>query len=690
VIALAGYGAIVAGLGFAVALVVRGLQAARRGGEVRASLRVPALGLLGAAVLAMVLLEAALLLDDFTIEYVAGNHARATPLVFTIASGWAALEGSIVLWGLVLAGFVAAVWRRLGDGDGLGAGAMAVMGLVAVFFFGLMATVGNPFRVCTEVVGSVCTASSWHPFAAAVAPVDGAGANPLLQNHILMAVHPPMLYLGYVGFTVPFAFAVSALARAERGSAWLDRTHRWSIVAWSFLTLGIVLGGWWSYEVLGWGGYWAWDPVENAALLPWLAGTAFLHSAVVQRRRGMLQAWNLALVISTFALTILGTFLTRSGVIASVHSFTQSPVGPAILGFLVVVTVGSLALFAFRAHLVASSPRLESLASREGAFLANNLLLTLFAFAVLLGTLYPLIVEAFSGDQVSVGRPFFDRAAVPISLVLLLAVGVGPVTPYRVARGAVVWRRIRGPLQAALVAGAVAVLAGVRSTGVVLVTVLAGFVVAGVVRTFAVRVGAVARSGVPAPAAAARVLRSEPGYWGGQISHLGLALLALGIAASSVLAARQEITLAPGASANFEGYTLTYTAPFARNEPTRRVEGARIELARGDRVIEVLEPRLHVYDNALQPVATPSVHTGIVEDVYLSLAGLSPAGVVLDAYRFPLMWVLWTGGLVMVLGGAWATVGRRWPPQREVTVPPAGPGRSEPAPVAAPGGEGGA
>jgi len=382
VIAVAGFAGILVAIGGAGILVVQGIRAWVRDDDHGTDrLRLGVWALLGGALIAFVALEVALLTDDFSIEYVANNHSSSTPLLFTIAGAWAALEGSIVLWGLVLAAFAWWALRNVGEADPVGAVAMAVIGLVALFFFGLMATAANPFTVLTEV------------------PLDGAGQNPLLQNHWLMAVHPPMLYLGYVGLTVPFAFAIGALVAGDGSSDWLHRVRRPSVVAWTFLTLGIALGGWWSYEVLGWGGYWAWDPVENASLLPWLTATAFIHSSVVQRRRGMLQAWNIALVISTFALTILGTFLTRSGVVASVHSFTQSAVGPALLVFLGVIVVGGLGLFALRAHLVESSPRLDSLASREGVFLVNNLLLALFAFVVLVGTLYPMLVEALAATR---------------------------------------------------------------------------------------------------------------------------------------------------------------------------------------------------------------------------------------------------------------------------------------------------
>ncbi len=651
--------AVFAALGGSIALAFTGVQVSRGRRSVR-SLQGPVLMLVVGAAVAMITLEMAIISHDFSIGYVASHSSTTTPFIFLLASGWAALEGSIVLWGAVLALFIYLVARRVGEGDGLGAGALAVMGLVGVFWFGLMATVANPFAVCVDAATVGCNATAWWPLSSAVAPLEGVGANPLLQNHILMAVHPPMLYLGYVGLTVPYAFAMAALVRGDTGKAWLDRTHRWSLIAWSFLTFGILLGAWWSYEVLGWGGYWAWDPVENAAFLPWLVATAFIHSAVVQRRRGMLQAWNFALVISTFALTILGTFLTRSGVIASVHSFTQSAVGPALLGFLGVVVVGSFVVFALRVHLVASSPRLESLASREGLFLLNNLLLTLFAFTVLVGTMYPLLVEAFSGRQVSVGRPFFDRITLPVAFALLLAMGLGPITPYRVARPAVVWERIRSPLRVAAVVGAVTVVIGVRSVPTVVAVVLGSFVISVIVRHFWTQL-APARSEGHALSSAGRMLRRDAGYWGGQIAHIGLALVAIAIATSTALAVRQEVRLTVGESAVVDDYCIEYNGPFSVQEPGRRVDGANLTLFRSDCTTEIrtMAPRLNSYPNATQAVATPDVRTGLVDDVYVSLAGGNEDQIALDVFIFPLIWLLWTGGMITVAGGVWSFAARK-------------------------------
>ncbi len=644
-IALIGKAGVLVALVSAGWLTFVGLTGLRRSSPgLRRRLTWPVAGVVLGAVVTMIELELALLLNDFSLEYLARNHSRSTSFPFNVATAWAALEGSIVLWGLVLAGFVWSVFHTLGDGDRLGSGAVGIMGVVAVFFFGMMATVADPFATISPV------------------PLDGPGPNPLLQNHLMMAIHPPLLYTGFVGFTVPFAFAISALLAGEGGVGWLERTRRWSLWAWSFLTAGILIGGWWSYEVLGWGGFWAWDPVENASFLPWLLATAFVHSAVVQVRRGMLQAWNFALVIGVFALTIFGTFLTRSGIIGSVHSFTQSEVGPALLGFLVLILVGSMVIFGLRVHLMAQPPRLEALASREGIFLLNNLLLTVFAFMVLVGTVYPLLLEAISGDRVSVGRPFFDRFGIPLSYGLLLAMGVGPAFSYRVARWRVLWPRIRSPLRAALVAGAIVVLAGVRVPHVVAVTMLAVFIVGVALRQLWTAGGKLSvREALPRRKALLHVMGRDPGYWGGQISHAGVALAAVAIALYGNLGVGTQAELRAGGSTEVAGYTLTYQEPFTRTEPNRTVLGARVVVERDGRRLTILEPSVNRYPNLNQAIGTPAVRTGLTEDLYLSLRSIDQERIVLEAQVFPYMYLLWTGGLVAAAGGLWA---RRRPSSR--------------------------
>ncbi len=667
-IALAGYLAIFVALAAAVGIVVIGFRH-RTDGD-KAALAMPVLVFFGASIASFVLLELAILTHDFSIAYVANNTSTTTPFLFLFAAGWAALEGSIVLWGLLLAVFTYLVWRQLDTADGLGVLALSVMGVVSIFWFGLMATAANPFAVCTQSGGDFCLNSSWWPLATTAVPTDGLGPNPLLQNHFLMAIHPPMLYVGYVGFTVPFSFAIAALWRKDSGRAWLDRTHRWSLISWSFLIFGILLGGWWSYEVLGWGGYWAWDPVENAALLPWLAATAFIHSAVVQRKRGMLQAWNFILVITTFALTILGTFLTRSGVIASVHAFSQSTVGPLLLGFLALIVIGSLALFAARASDVAQAPRLDSLSSREGYILANNLILTVFAFTVLFGTLYPLIVQAMSGDEVAVGRPFFDRAAVPLSLLLLLVLGVGSISPWRVATPELLWKRLRAAVALGLVAAAISVSVGVESLSVVITLGLAVFVISAItLRFFEVVTARPEGMGT----AARKVFGNDVGYWGGQVSHIGLAFVAIALATTSGLVVRDTIALSVGETAVVDGYCVEYLGPTSYTEPHRVVQGVRVAILDQScsTVKAELEPRINTYEGSSQPIGTPDVWTGLIDDVYIGIAGGTTERIELNVFVFPLQWLLWVGGLIIVAGGVIALgrkPGRRRRASDEVTA----------------------
>jgi cytochrome c-type biogenesis protein CcmF len=653
---------VVAGALASIWLLTRAITASRSEGAVAATdLITPARVLLGAGIGAMAALELAILFNDFSVVYVANHHSVTTPFPFNIASGWAALEGSIVLWGLVLVGFtwmVARDHRR--SNDRLSAGALAVMAIISLFFFGIMATIANPFETCVDAAQRSCVASSPIPFVNAQAPIDGTGPNALLQNHILMAVHPPILYLGYVGMAVPFAYAMSALAIGMPGAEWLRRSKRWTSVAWSFLTIGIVLGSWWAYEVLSWGGYWAWDPVENASFMPWLIATAFLHSAIVQQRRGMLQSWNFALVIGTFALTILGTFLTRSGTVQSVHSFTQGPIGPALLAFLVVTLVASFGLFGARAHVVAQPSRLESLSSREGSFLLNNLILTVYAAVVIVGTLYPILLEAFTGDRVQVGAPFFNRLAVPLSYALLLAMGIGPIMPWRVARGTLIWERLHGPLQTALGAAALTVIFVTRIGWVVLAVLLSTFLISSIIRHgWALASTAAEKRRSSVPTEIRRLFGSDPGYWGGQVSHIGVALVAIGLSFAGNLSVHSEQFLQQGETVSFDGYEITYTTPFTYEEPNRTVIGANMEVVRDGERIATLEPRLNQFDNASSLIGTPAVYTTLGGDLYLTLRSTPDPGITVSFDSSPMMWTVWLGGLTAGLGGFIAARGRR-------------------------------
>jgi cytochrome c-type biogenesis protein CcmF len=590
-----------------------------------------------AAVLAAAVMEWALLTHDFSLEYVANNNAKATPLLFTITGLWAALEGSILLWALVLGGYLAFMARRFRDRstDPLVAWATITGLVVALFFFGLMLGPANPFRTL------------------ATAPLDGRGPNPLLQNHPLMAFHPPMLYLGYVGFTVPFAFAIAALVTGRFGEGWLADTRRATLVAWGFLTLGIILGAWWSYEVLGWGGYWAWDPVENASLLPWLTGTAFIHSVMVQERRGMLRVWNLSLVIATFCLTILGTFLTRSGVIESVHSFTQSTIGPALLAFLGFVAIAGVALIAWRGDRLRAPGRLDSPVSRESAFLANNLVFAGLAFVVLLGTVYPLLAEALQGRRLSVGEPYFGRMTTPLGIALLFLMAAAPALPWRAASGDVLRRRLLVPAWAGALTMLAAVALGARELAQVLAFGLGAFAIAGIVRQFAV--GARARRAPRAeawPRAVMSTVRGNPRLYGGLVVHVGVVLAAIAIAASSAYATKREVRLAQGQSATVRNYTVTYLGSKVHRGAQKDTVSARIGVRRGGDHLGTYAPAISTFPNSAQGIGTPSVRTGLREDLYLTLIsspntkGRVTVGVAVN----PMVVWLWIGGAVMGVG----------------------------------------
>ncbi|HUQ40323.1 MAG TPA: heme lyase CcmF/NrfE family subunit [Acidimicrobiales bacterium] len=610
---------------------------------------------LGAAAVAALTMEHALLTHDFALRYVADNHSLSTPTIYTIASLWGALEGSILLWGLVLAGYLVAVAHRFRHRavDPLVAWALVVGQTTAVFFFGLMLGPANPFRVVAGVV-----------------PTDGPGPNPLLQNHPLMAFHPPVLYLGYVGFTVPFAFAVAALVTGRVGEGWLLETRRWTLCAWGFLTAGIVLGAWWSYEVLGWGGYWAWDPVENASFLPWLTGTAFLHSVLVQERRGMLRVWNLSLVMATFSLTILGTFLTRSGVLDSVHAFTESPIGPAVLGFFAVVVAVGIGLIAWRGDQLRSPGAIDSPLSREGFFLANNLLFAAFAFVVLLGTVFPLIAEAVTGDRLSVGRPYFDRMTSPIALTLLFLMAVAPALPWRKASGEVLRHRLQWPAWAGTLVVVASVVAGIRGLGTLLAFGLGAFAAAAAVRQLVLSARRQGWGGV--------VGRAN----GGMVVHLGVVVIAVAVASGGSFAQRRELRLLPGDTARFAGHTVTYLGTEEVHHGNRTSAEAKVRIDGG----KVYRPALSTFPFATQAIGTPSVRTSLRDDVYLTLlsaprSASQPA--VIGMRVLPLTVWLWIGGAMMALGTVMAAVpGAR---RRRPTEPASAPaGQSVPSAEPAP------
>lgn len=600
---------------------------------------------LGAAFAAAGVMEWALISHDFSIRYVAENNSTATPLLFTITGLWASLAGSILLWALILAGylaFVALKFRRRA-GDPLVVVATITGLVVALFFFALMLGPANPFATLDTV------------------PLDGRGPNPLLQNHVLMAFHPPMLYLGLVGFTVPFMFAIGALVTGRFGEGWLSDTRRATLVAWGFLTGGIILGAWWSYEVLGWGGFWAWDPVENASLLPWLTGTAFVHSVMVQERRGMLRVWNLSLVVATFCLTILATFLTRSGVVDSVHAFTQSDIGPWLLAFFGIAAGTGIGLLAWRGDRLRAPGRIDSAVSRESAFLANNLLFAALAFVVLLGTVFPLVAEALRGSRLSVGEPYFDRMTTPIGLALLFLMAAAPSLPWRATSGTVLRRRLLVPAWVGAITMVVAVVAGARGFTEVLAYGLGAFATAGIVHQFVLGVRGRRRAlGEPRSLALGRATRSNPRLYGGLVVHFGVVLIAVALAASAAHSVNREVRLQRGESATVSGYTLTYLRARFETSAQKNTVSADVHIRRGGRDLGVYAPSISTFPNSIEGIGTPSVRTGFVEDLYLTLVSSPGDGgrVTLGVRVNPMIVWLWIGGGVMFLGTVLALMPR--------------------------------
>ncbi|MBA3889142.1 MAG: heme lyase CcmF/NrfE family subunit [Gemmatimonadaceae bacterium] len=641
-----GYAAILVGLLLAAAGTVLAAVITRRDGrapEYLKAITYAVAGLLTVSTLAMVL---ALVTNDFSVSYVAQVGSRATPLDIKIISLWSALEGSILFWGWVLGLYAAAVvyTQRRRDDAAIGYATGTLLG-VLTFFLLLMALPANPFGLVNP------------------APADGPGPNPLLQNHYLMAVHPPLLYLGYVGMTVPFAFAIGALASGTLDNQWSRSTRRWTVTAWTFLSAAIVAGMWWSYEVLGWGGYWAWDPVENASFMPWLTATAFIHSTMVEERRGMLKAWNVTLVIATFLLTMLGTFLTRSGVVISVHAFADGPIGMYFLAFIAVVLVFSIALLAGRSELLRTDSRIDALASRETAFLFNNLLLTVFTFTVLLGTLFPLVGEAVRGVKVSVGAPFFNRMTVPIIVALIFLMGVGPALPWRKAAPGELRRKVLAPV-VALVLAAVATLFFTRAPYVVIGYSFVAFALTSNLQEYFF--GARARMqalGENFATALGRLVVSNPRRYGGYLAHIGIFAMAFGIIGSSVYLTEREATVRRGETIAVGDYALRYAETWGREEPHRYVIGADIVVSKRGVVIDTLTPRMNFYATQAQPIPTPAVKSSLKEDLYLTLMAFERDGstVTLKAIVEPTVAWVWIGGLLIMIGGFFAAFAKGGP-----------------------------
>jgi cytochrome c-type biogenesis protein CcmF len=604
-----------------------------------------AYALCAAMIVASLALWKGLFTHDFNIEYVAGYTSRNLPTAYVLTAFWAGQKGSLLFWALVLSLFgVLAQLMTSRRHKELMPYVAGITSGVAVFFIATMLFAANPFERL--------------PFT----PADGRGLNPQLQNPG-MVIHPPMLYLGYISITVPFAFAMAALLTRKLDTGWLHAIRKWTILSWLFLSVGITLGMWWAYVELGWGGFWAWDPVENASLLPWLTMTAFLHSVMIQEKRGMLKRWNMSLIVTTFLLSIFGTFITRSGVIASVHSFTQSNVGFFFLMFLLSVGAASFALLYLRWPELEAETRLESLASREAAFLFNNVVLVGIAFSVLWGTLFPILSEWVRGVKVTVGPPFFNRVNVPLGLLLLALTGIGPLIAWRKTSPRNLRRQFLWPVASGLVAGMVLISLGLRDGWAMGALMLAAFVLGTVTQEYARGTRARMRMyGEAAPLALVRLVGRNRRRYGGYLVHVGILVYFVAFAGSAFKVTR-EVTLSPGESVEVRSpyghtYAFTHLGVSQYEALNRLVSAATLELRRDGEKIGVIksEKRQHVDsfgNKSFEPSTEVGIRSDLREDVYVvyagSIAGTEQANFAITIN--PLVWWVWAGGVILVLGG---------------------------------------
>ncbi|MDA0745190.1 MAG: heme lyase CcmF/NrfE family subunit [bacterium] len=600
----------------------------------------------GMVLLAFVMLEILFVTDSFDIHYVATHSSRDLPLPYKFTALWSGMQGSLLLWAFILSGFsfFAALKTRSFRGP-LASYAIAVLAITQVFFMGLIGFYENPF----EALGFM--------------PADGQGMNPLLV-HPAMAIHPPMLYLGYVGFVVPYAFAMAALLSRKLDDEWIRTTRRWTIVPWFFLGTGQLLGGKWAYVVLGWGGYWGWDPVENAALLPWLTGTAFLHSVIIQEKKGMLKVWNMALIILTFTLCIYGTFLTRSGVVSSVHAFAQSPIGPVFFGFVVAIVLFSGYLLWTRLDLLKSNNQYESPVSRESGFLLNNLLFLGATFAVFWGTMFPVISEAVTGSKITVGPPFFNTVMIPIGLILLLLTGVGPLLAWRKTSGKSLKKHFTGSSIFGLLCGIASFALGVRDFYALVSFSSCGFVFATIVMEF--HRGAVAR-GSSSNESYLKAIWTLTGKnrrrYGGYIVHFGIVLLFIGFTGNA-FNKEIEAELKYGESQEIGTYRLAYEGYEESQNPLTMVIQTQLGVYQGDERLGTLWPEQHIYYKRQDQQRTTEVaiRSTLKEDLYVLYEGQDQSGTAF--FRFylnPLVVWVWIGAWVLTLG----TIVTMWPDKRE-------------------------
>lgn len=599
-------------------------------------------------VLAALVLLIALATRNYAFQYVAAHVRDAQPLLYDLTAFWSGMEGSLLLWALILSGYTVLAVRTVGrQRPSFLPGVAAVCAGVSGFFLFMLVVVAPPFVTV--------------PFP----PDDGQGMNPLLLNP-WMAIHPPTLYLGYVGLTVPFAIVISGVVTDPAGGAGILLARPWMMWAWYCLSMGLMFGAKWSYVVLGWGGYWAWDPVENAALMPWLVATAFIHSVMIQERREMLTKWNVILVILAFGLSIFGTFLTRSGVLSSVHSFTQSSLGAFFLAFLALALLGAFGAAAWRWDALRSRNELDAPLSRESAFLINNVLFLSAAFAVFLGTIFPVVSELFTGRAVNVGPPFFDHVVVPIALGILLLMGIGPLIAWRRATAENLRRSFLAPGAAGVAVGAGLLASGMRSPGAVLAFALCGFVAGTVALEFIRGVRVRRAHGHGIGRALVGLVWGNRRRYGGYIVHLGILLLLCGITGSSIFATQRVVTLAPGDAVGIGEYTVRFEGLTQSTRSGALSIGAHLRAFEGRRDLGAFVAGRNLFLTSQESTTDVALRSTPRDDLYVILAGWTQDGrATLRLLVNPLVMWIWAGGLVLTFGAVVAMA----PDRRRVTVP---------------------
>ena len=620
----------------------------------------------GLVLLAALTLWQALLTDQFQLEYVATHTERNLPLLYKLSALWGGQAGSLTLWTLILCGYAvaAAIYFRHQQGA-MRPYVHAVMLLTIAFFIAVVLYAANPFvRLWRTNGGDIITAVFQPAGTAAFIPADGQGLNPQLQNY-WMVIHPVALYLGFVGLTVPFAFAVAALVTGQLGNTWIKSIRKWTLVPWLFLTLGILLGSQWAYVELGWGGYWAWDPVENASFLPWLTATAFVHSIMIQERRGMLKVWNMVLIWLTWELTLFGTFLTRSGVVDSVHAFALSPIGPMFAVFIVGTMLGFLALLIWRLPQLRSENQLDAVLSRETSFLTQNIVFLLIMTATLLGTLFRPISEWVTGDKISLNAPYFNKVNGPAFLALLILMGAAPLLAWRRSAPETLRRNFGIPVLVGILSLPVLWVLGNRNIAGFIGFAVISFVMAGICQEYVRGVRARNQAtGEPWGRALVNLVNRNGRRYGGYVVHIGVLLVALGIIGNEFYQAEGQANLKPGESIAVANYTLTYQRLDDLRGPNFTEYSAPMSLKRGDRTIGQIVPKKHIYDkNEEQPMTEVGLRPGIAEDVYVVLAGFENGGATASfkVYINPLMTWMWIGGLMIILGVLMSAWPRRAP-----------------------------